>query len=357
MDIQDHERLSMLGHERMKDFHLSGEHYKFCCSDTIKEICRPFMEVMGIRKIEFSRYYSETHETITLSTAECYMRYYIENKLYNYITGTPNIYARPITSFDDVTHDSSFYMNVIKPTADKFNYAHTVIIVKFRATHFDLFSFSVAKDRLNFHDECITDKVLYQKFMVYFRNSARHIIKEAKEKYGYRTPVPTELKNDKKQYAHFKKIYSQKTNAREMMDMRLSGAHYEDKPELPFELKKYYLDEPFEEVSLTKREAEVLLLITDELTAKEISRILGISTNTVRDHADHLRYKFKCETKKSLIRLVKDYNLCDYFIDELNVNIPATQSYKFAKNWKQAIVDKTASNEWIDEFYNDIDES
>ena len=55
--------------------------------------------------------------------------------------------------------------------------------------------------------------------------------------------------------------------------------------------------------SITARELEILNLITNEKSGKEISEILFISTNTVETHRKNLMKKIKIESSVNLENL------------------------------------------------------
>jgi DNA-binding NarL/FixJ family response regulator len=54
--------------------------------------------------------------------------------------------------------------------------------------------------------------------------------------------------------------------------------------------------------SLTRREREVLRLIADGLTNKEIAARLSLSINTVETHRKHLMEKLDCHNAAELVR-------------------------------------------------------
>jgi LuxR family transcriptional regulator of spore coat protein len=52
---------------------------------------------------------------------------------------------------------------------------------------------------------------------------------------------------------------------------------------------------------LTKREHQVLALLVEGMSAKEIAIGLGIAPRTVECHIDHLRAKMQCRNRAQLI--------------------------------------------------------
>lgn len=66
---------------------------------------------------------------------------------------------------------------------------------------------------------------------------------------------------------------------------------------------------PQENISLTKRESEILRLIAKELTNREIADKLFISTNTVFTHRKNLLKKFNVRNTAGLVKLASEHGL------------------------------------------------
>ena len=67
-------------------------------------------------------------------------------------------------------------------------------------------------------------------------------------------------------------------------------------------------------VSLSKREEEVLNLIVDEYTTNEIANKLFVSTETVRTHRKNLLEKFKARNVAGLVRRALEQRLVPMLI-------------------------------------------
>lgn len=63
--------------------------------------------------------------------------------------------------------------------------------------------------------------------------------------------------------------------------------------------------------NLTNREKEVLQLIAKELTTKEISERLNISTRTVETHRKNITHKLGAKNTISLIKTAMEAKLID----------------------------------------------
>ncbi|HMR46911.1 MAG TPA: LuxR C-terminal-related transcriptional regulator [Bacteroidia bacterium] len=60
---------------------------------------------------------------------------------------------------------------------------------------------------------------------------------------------------------------------------------------------------------LTKREAEILKLISDGLTDDAIAQKLDLSRNTIRTYRQNLRAKFNVNNSISMIKIARERRL------------------------------------------------
>jgi two-component system response regulator DegU len=65
----------------------------------------------------------------------------------------------------------------------------------------------------------------------------------------------------------------------------------------------------FKQANLSEREKEIVLLICQELTIKEIGQRLSLSENTVRNHRVNIMEKVGCENVIGLVRFAYDNGL------------------------------------------------
>jgi DNA-binding NarL/FixJ family response regulator len=75
----------------------------------------------------------------------------------------------------------------------------------------------------------------------------------------------------------------------------------------PASLKRA-LDRRQQQPTLTTREAEVLALVADGLTSKEIGRTLGIDPRTVDAHRANIRQRFGLDSSAALLRFAMEQN-------------------------------------------------
>lgn len=330
----------------MSILHFSDKYYSECCGEEMQDICHSFMKMMDVKKVDFARFNCLSRKVISLSTSPECQRFYFENCLYDHVVGFPNVGLKNIVSHDEVDKNSPYYQKYIKVVANEFDFDHTIVVIKFRLTYVDIFSFSVSSGNNNFHQFFLNNETLFEKFMLYFRHSAHSLIKRAKEKYSFSNPVPKGLKESSKHLRLFKKIFNTKIQKTEMIAATVNGLHGVEKNENDLNIKKYYLDEPFEDIYLTQREVDVLLLVYDTLQSKEIARTLGISVYTVNDHITNLRQKFQCQSKKELIKLIDRNDLCNQLTYLTNLNMPVAKAVKCFESWQSSQLNTIVEDDW-----------
>jgi DNA-binding CsgD family transcriptional regulator len=66
-------------------------------------------------------------------------------------------------------------------------------------------------------------------------------------------------------------------------------------------LRQFPIEGTYQRVSLTRRQAELLMHIIDDKTAKEISKIYGVSHRTVEGNILRLKNRFHCQSRHELI--------------------------------------------------------
>ena len=75
------------------------------------------------------------------------------------------------------------------------------------------------------------------------------------------------------------------------------------------ELRSYYLGDDYPNVYLTKREAETMFWIVQELTIAEAAEKMHLSARTVEFYVKNMKLKLSCANKKELIEKVLDSDL------------------------------------------------
>jgi len=71
-------------------------------------------------------------------------------------------------------------------------------------------------------------------------------------------------------------------------------------------------DYPHNTINLTDREKQILYLIVNEYTTKEIAKELFLSTDTIKSHRAALLNKLKVKNVAGLVRVACHQNLLDF---------------------------------------------
>ncbi len=83
---------------------------------------------------------------------------------------------------------------------------------------------------------------------------------------------------------------------------------------------QYILADNFNNLEISKREADCLFYLIRGKTAKEIAIILFISKRTVEKHLESIRIKFNCESKSQVISKAIEMGFVDYLPNDFFIN-------------------------------------
>lgn|SRR3990167_3788943 len=72
----------------------------------------------------------------------------------------------------------------------------------------------------------------------------------------------------------------------------------------PKNLKEYFLGPQFPGIYLTKREADCMFLLVQDMTIVQTAEKLGLSARTVEFYVKNLKFKLHCGSKKQLIQKI-----------------------------------------------------
>lgn len=75
------------------------------------------------------------------------------------------------------------------------------------------------------------------------------------------------------------------------------------------DLRTYYLNHPYSDVYLTRREAECLFWLVQEYTINETAFEMNLSPRTVEYYVKNIKIKLCCETKRKLINTILQSDL------------------------------------------------
>lgn len=97
---------------------------------------------------------------------------------------------------------------------------------------------------------------------------------------------------------------------REVIQLILEGGmHYSEADETPAEENTWFLDDFMKRYQLTRREVEIIKMIGQELTSKEISDRLYISEFTVSTHRKNILRKLNLKNTAGVVNFARENSL------------------------------------------------
>lgn len=97
---------------------------------------------------------------------------------------------------------------------------------------------------------------------------------------------------------------------REVIQLILEGGmHYSEAEETPAEENTWFLDDFMKRYQLTRREVEIIKMIGQELTSKEISDRLYISEFTVSTHRKNILRKLNLKNTAGVVNFARENSL------------------------------------------------
>ncbi len=268
----------------------------FNSGSEIDEIIQPLKENFGVNFMSFHRFYWDS-TYISFTNNDAWPKYFWENNLIQYHDKTPNIASYITNHFkystffnDDYPTNSNFQQHIIKTLKEKFNTDHLVYFVKHSLGQTNLFTFGVPPENTKFNREFLINEDYFQHFALHFFDKAKHLIKEAKKQKLY---FDHNIFEDVSPNTIFEKNEQLKSN--------------------DLETKRFYLDGEYEDIYLTKREKDCIMLLKQGFNYYEIAKNLNLSRKTVQQYIDAIRIKLNCQSKSHLLSLVNQSKLIDMF--------------------------------------------
>lgn len=255
------------------NYQLDKNHWLLTTSNEVKGICSPLQKHFGIEtfsylniKPDLSRIHLDTNPEWNVFFYRNITRY-IKDSL------TEANHWRSGMAILHTLNDTKCIRD-----STEFDIGNGIVIANHKNNHTELVYFALDRSA---HDSdllnLINNQDLLQNFIAYFRDKAANLI-ELADKDPIRLPLlkpNAEIKEFGKNTA-IKKAF-------------LADIGYQPHPDL------------------TQRELECLELTAQDLTAKEVGRILKISHRTVEQHIENMKSKLKCRNKSGLMKYYKHY--------------------------------------------------
>ncbi len=270
-------------------------------SDEIDNIIAPLKETFNINFFNYSnlRWHFRDIKTYWLGNHRDWLNYYYEHQLYLRNENLPDTTSNGIYFIDDYrkpnspSSDMAYIQRILQ---DKFDICHVTIIAQHHLGYSEYYMFGVPSDVDDFNKNFLLHKKYFKQFIIYFKDKAFKILKDAKRS-AYSL---TDLIN-KTPLFYFN---STKNETKTQIVNNLS-------------IQRYFLDGKYENIYLTPRETECLLLLCNDLYYAEIAKKLNISPATVREHIDNIKRKLYCKSKKDLIKTARQEGILEMINDYL----------------------------------------
>lgn len=240
----------------------------------VYQICKPFCDRFKLTYFQFTRHFKD-ESRIILTTAPAWNLHYYNHGFYNW-----DKFDKKFDQLKDgyVLWDSwdqnNFSFEQVGLVAEQtFNLARGLSIINCHKTHSDEFGFCGDKNNQELNQAYLTQRELFDYFILYFYRKAETLIKKLEAKrFFLPNPLPSRNKAEPDTYVFNlglnKNIITQK------IDTTLIKLLFE----------------------LTPRQQTILHWLLLGKTSIEISIILNISSGTMEKHIAALKQKFQCHT-------------------------------------------------------------
>ncbi len=246
------------------------------------QFCHPLADLFNINYFAYHRNYADNKKFLLSSRSDITEYYFTVNADY-YMNSILDIKQSGHFFLDDVDQHSDCAINVISPLAKKFNTSHIIINVRHFKQYSEILAYGVPINYIEFNRDFLIHQNFFDYFTLHFKDQAKKIIEEAKN-YCYK-------------FKSFPKL-----NMKDRQDIiRDKIKTYENASQI----NRFYLSGEYEDIYLTRKELDCLVLFYNTTNYQVIAKQLNLSAITIQRHFDSIRTKLKCNNKKELIKIVK----------------------------------------------------
>ncbi len=309
---------------------LTRQHVTSRHCDEIYDISQPLRDIIPINYFNYARYYWQPGiPSFTFCDRFDVIEYYFRINGYIYNQDVLPIIFPGLHFMDNYKKNVTLQTKprsihrLIKLLEDDLDISHTVTMTFVCAGYLEVFTFGFPTATQNTYSLILNNKPSLKKFTIYFRDRARHLIKEAKKNKISRILL---MKNylDTLSFENLKSLHGP---SQTVVDKKL-------KP------KRYYLDGRYDDVYLTPREAQCAFLLKTYDSYQELANRLNLSYATVREHIDAIKTKLHCSNKTELLNTIRRTDLLN-FIDDSVILSSMHHSFKDQKPVGFQAVDDT----------------
>ena len=267
----------------MEKIILKNNNIMFTSGRDITEICKP-LKKFGITSFNYVKTYHDGSQVNLANTTE-WLEYFYKNEFYQIgaFERHPSKYESGSALWSQLSGQKVFY-----DARQYFNIDNGITIIEKQLDSCDFYYFGTTADNRNIVNFYLNNIDLLKRFILYFKDRANLIIKQANENRiilpnhfeQHVTPDESEIYMLEK----FKKEFLKETA-----------------------IKNFALTGELEGEVLTNKQLNCITYLIEGKTAKEIAKVIGISYRTVEGHIIKLKTRFNCQTKTELItKLLKN---------------------------------------------------
>ena len=253
------------------------QHLKVAARQEVEQICQPLFQSFDINSFIYSRVYKNKFWTLTNRT-DWIEHFYIDK------------YALP------QPFKSGYYIDLesigipleqINTAREEFNADYWLNIISVKKKYNEVFGFSTYRNNSKILNFYINHRDVLEHFIRYFKEKGKALIENA-ERYAIKIPdkQPMSVRDN-----------SALINIDEKRQSFLQST----------KITRYYVDDHYSTNYLTNREYQCLVYITQGLTAKEISRDMGIAEKTIHYYLSCAAARLSVNSKSELLELFNDF--------------------------------------------------
>lgn len=256
---------------------ISQKHPLIGVSPEMDQILTP-LKTLGITTLTFMRNYDDGHQIIMSTNPNWVNDYYNGNLCGNFISGHPKQYKQ---KFLIIPNESPLIVH--QYAREKYNEGNSFALVQRYTDFTEFFFFAGEVSNKGLHNFFINNMDLFETFAVYFNDVAGKLIQTA-EKNKILLPFDIYKSSPHPCIA----TLSENEKIKELLRR--------------IKIKKYHLKS--KNIKISRREIDCIAGFQNDLTAKELGRILNIHYRTVEKHVDNLKNKLGCDSKKDIIKIL-----------------------------------------------------
>lgn len=265
----------------------------FTSVSDVKRISEPLLKQIGITYFTFDRTYQDGSH-IRLTTAGKWIETYYREKLYD----TAIFEKNPRMFTNSHVFWSWLQREPIYSAASAHDIDHGLTIIEPHETYTDFFHFGTPCHKGVSQEKLSSEIKNLHFFIALFREKAKDFLEQAhRERFILHIKSLTHIN---------------------LMDFK--GKIFDSNILRRPEVTRLYLGDEFDNMYLTKKEIEVLDMLTSGTTSVDIANQLVLSEKTVESHVKRIKEKLKCNTLCELGFTVAKLNLQRVFPIKLNTN-------------------------------------